>query len=389
MGLIRLIEIFRKKVTQQVEKGHNVYFQDADNLYPNRVKGLIEDSPTAFRSSLLMAKFIVGSGLTDQTLYDKIIDKTLNLDVYSFSHVLAKSIAMQNGYFVHITYKFENNLIVPSYSKVIPFEYCRISKDDENGYIGKLLVSDWTDEDDSLTSQKDNTIKTLYPFTKNQNDLKAQIVDFWSKIKPNDEFNLIEAIKVFKGQYYYYNPNIGNVYPLAKIHPVMNDCDTEYRMSNYTNICFRLGMLGKTVIHTNNLTEEQEEQIYKVFEDFLGDETVGNMAFIPVNLPDDRTFDDAVKITQLKPQYDEDFMEKTKVNVRKNIMAQFNNIPEALVMASDGSLFGTSGDTYNEMKLFYSEQNDEERRAVQKFFKDVYDIEVEFDTFGVKTVTND
>lgn len=74
-------------------------------------------------------------------------------------------------------------------------------------------------------------------------------------------------------------------------------------------------------------------------------------------------------------------------------MSAFNNIPEPLVNASDGALFGTSGETYSEMKKFYSEQNDEEREAIYKFFKDVYDIDVEFETFGseltLNTVEND
>ena len=70
-------------------------------------------------------------------------------------------------------------------------------------------------------------------------------------------------------------------------------------------------------------------------------------------------------------------------------MASFNNIPEALVMASDDSLFGTSDGTYEQMKKFYSEQNDEERESIYKFFKDVYDLEVEFLTFGSEISNTD
>lgn len=392
MGLIRLIEIFTKKVFKQTDNGLKVYFQDVDNLYPNRVKGLIQNSPTAFRSSSLMAKFIVGRGLMNPAQYEKIIDKTLKLDVYSFAHVLAKSIAEQNGFFVHVTYKIYGNRIVPAYSSNIPFEDCRISKVDDNGHFGRLLIKDWACIDDDILSSNNSNdvVKELYPFTKNQDELKEQILHNWKKNNKNKDFELREAIQQFKGHYYYYNPNIGDIYPLSKIQPVMNDCDTEYRIGNYTNTTLRNGCNGKMIVLTEGLTEEQEYETEKVFQSFLGDESASNMVFYPVeSVGDGKTLKDSLEIIQIKPQYDEKFISETIPRVRRNIMAQFNNIPEALVMAGEGALFGTNSDTYNEMKLFYSEQNDEERRAVQKFFKDVYEMEVEFETFGDKIISND
>ena len=154
MGLIRLPEIFRKKVVATTENRKKVYFQDVDNLYPNRIKALIESSPTAFRSSKLMAKFIIGKGLINEALYDVKIDNALNLNVYQFSMALAKSLANQNGYFVHISYKYVNGEIIPAYSRVLPFEDCRISKTDDDGYFGCLYVKDY-DTKSSFNKQSD------------------------------------------------------------------------------------------------------------------------------------------------------------------------------------------------------------------------------------------
>jgi len=50
-------------------------------------------------------------------------------------------------------------------------------------------------------------------------------------------------------------------------------------------------------------------------------------------------------------------------------MGAFNNIPEALVFAGDGAMFGTSADTYTEMKRFYWEQNEDERSALEQTLK--------------------
>ena len=386
MGVIKLIEIVRKIVKPTTDNRKKVYFQDVDNLYPNRIKGLIENSPTAFRSAKLMAKFIVGKGLKNEALYDLIIDNALNLNVYNFGFSLAKSLSYQNGFFVHISYKYDtaSGNIIPSYSKLIPFEDSRISRSDDDGYLGKLYVKEWDNRE--LFSNKSNETKEYYSFTKKQDEIIEQIKHNWKVKRKDKPFELIEAIQIFNGQYYYYNSSIGDVYPLSNIHPVMNDCDTEYRIGNYTNGEFRKGMLGKVIVQTNGLTEEQEDETYKVFQNFMGDENSSDMVFFPANLGDGQTFEDAIKVTQLKPQYDEKFISETIPRLRRNIMASFNNIPEPLVMSSDSALFGTSGETYSYMKKFYSDQCDEERYAVSKFFKDVYDYEVEFITFGSDVV---
>lgn len=379
--MIRLIEILRKKVFPTKENKNKVYFQDVDNLYPNRIKGLIENSPTAFRSANLMAKYIVGRGLADESLYDITIDKGLNLDVYDFSNVLAKQIAYHNGFFVHVSYKYKDGQIVPSNSRVIPFEDGRISRTDDDGYFGKLLVKDW--ENTGSFGSKTQKTKELYSFTKDQDDLIEQIKDNWKNEKKDKEFNLEEAIKIFKGQYYYYNPNIGDIYPLSKIHAVMGDCDTESRISNYTNVQFRKGFLGKTIILHNGVTDEDEDETAKVFEDFLGDENSGNMVYLPVNeLSDGQSLEDIVKVVQLSPQYDEKFISETVPRLEDSIMASFNNIPKSLIKVGEGAMFGENADKYNELKRFYSEQNDEERKALQKFFFDVYDLDIEYITFG-------
>ena len=379
MGLIRLPEIFRKKVIATTENRKKVYFQDVDNLYPNRIKALIESSPTAFRSSKLMAKFIIGKGLINEALYDVKIDNALNLNVYQFSMALAKSLANQNGFFVHISYKYDNGEIIPAYSRVLPFEDCRISRTDDDGYFGCLYIKDY---DTKSSFNKKDDEKKYYSFTTKQYEILEQIQHCWKEKNKEKDFDLVNAIKSFSGQYYYFNPNIGDIYPLSNIHAVMNDCDTEYRISNYTNGAFRKGLISKNVVMTSGLSDEQEDEVEEVFKNFLGDDNANDLVIFPTDLGDGKTFDDVLKVVQIKPIYDEKFITEVLPQVRKNIMASFNNIPEALVMASDGSLFGTSDGTYEQMKKFYSEQNDEERESIYKFFKDVYNLDVEFLTFG-------
>ncbi|MDV4026825.1 hypothetical protein CMT52_21120, partial [Elizabethkingia anophelis] len=52
--------------------------------------------------------------------------------------------------------------------------------------------------------------------------------------------------------------------------------------------------------------------------------------------------------------------------LRQNITGNFNNIPEPMVYAGTGALFGTSASAYVEMKKFYWEQNEYERFKLEK-----------------------
>lgn len=378
--MIRLVEILRKKVVPRTESKNKVYFQDEDNLYPNRVKYLIENSPTAFRSAKMMSKFITGLGVTDENILNKIIDKTLNLNVDGFSSMLAKSLAYQNGFFVHISYKFDvdSNEFKANYSRVLPFEDVRIGRMDDDGYLGKFYVKNW--EERSSFSNKGNDVKEFYSFTRKRDEIMEQIKDNWKKTNKNKPFDLTEAIQSFPGQCYYYNPYFGDIYPLSHIHPVINDCDTEYRIGSYTNGSFRNGMLGKTIVLTDGVVDEDE--VDEMLQSFLGDESPSNMLYYPITLGDGRTFEDVIKFIQLKPQYDEKFFEQTLKRLKTNIMACFNNIPEQLISNSERSLFGVNSEAFKEMKQLYSEQCSEEREAIVKFFKDVYDLEIEFVEFG-------
>jgi hypothetical protein len=96
----------------------------------------------------------------------------------------------------------------------------------------------------------------------------------------------------------------------------------------------------------------------------LGAENSGSLYHLDVEKTKD--IKNYVHVEQLKPQFDDKLFEVTDKRVRRNILGAANNIPEALVTASDGALFGTNADTYKQMKIFYSEQTEEERGALEQ-----------------------
>ena len=141
--------------------------------------------------------------------------------------------------------------------------------------------------------------------------------------------------------------------------------DTEFRISNYHNTQTRKGFLGKTIITKYEADEDDAEDFEEELQTFLGSENSGSVFIVEV--PEETTveLDKAFHVEQLKPQFDDKLFDITSKSIRQNILGAFNNIPEPLIFAGS-TLFGTSADTYEQMKLFYWEQNEYERSLLEQ-----------------------
>jgi hypothetical protein len=151
-------------------------------------------------------------------------------------------------------------------------------------------------------------------------------------------------------------------YALSPFDAVYNDLDTESRISMYINRQVRTGFLGKTYVVTAGLDEEDEKQVEADVKLWLGSENVGGTYHFSIGATDD--IDKVFKVGQMKAEIDEKLFTETKNTVKSNIYAAANNIPEQLIK-SDNTLFGTSADTYVEMKKFYTEQTLDERTELE------------------------
>ena len=202
--------------------------------------------------------------------------------------------------------------------------------------------------------------------TKNFNNekLKADLI-----VKKSDNYTLTNNVKYTRDDFIKLNTNelfYNDINKIAQntkpFDAVYNDLDTESRISMYINRQVRTGFLGKTYVVTAGLDDEDLEKIEKDIALWLGSENIGGMYYLPVGATDD--IDKVFKVGQVKAEIDEKLFTETKNTVKSNIYAAANNIPEQLIK-SDNTLFGTSADTYVEMKKFYTEQTLDERTELE------------------------
>lgn len=359
IGKIRatLIELFTRDIKLTKTKDGIIYWNGEDNLYPNEIERVVCNSPTANRASRLMAKFIAGKGLVNEA-EDTIVNIRKNYKLSNIASLIAQDISTQYGSFIHVAYGFnDDGVIVPKELDVLDYSSCRISKEDDDKWPGKIYFNEW-DAKNSLLGKKDrNGVKWYYPFNNRPEVVKAQIMS--DAEITSAELITPEMLEKYRGQVFYLNLTPRYKYALAPVDSVFMDADSEYRFSVYTNTQMRTGFLGKTIVLTNGMDDEKAEEVEKDLKYFIGAENSGNMYYL--NVENAQDLQNLLKVEQLKPQFDDKLFAENEKRIRKNILGAFNNIPEPLLFASESALFGTSDDTYREMKLFYSEQVEDER----------------------------
>lgn len=360
-----LINIYQRVITVLKGKGENIYLNGDNNLYPNEIEAVVSNSPTASRCAVVMSKYIAGDGVyldNEEMLLDyeslPIVNKKKKYKITDIIEMAARSISKQKGAWFHITYGIgDDGKVKPIGIDVLDYCKPRLSKEDTEENKGKIYVKDW----DNKTAFGNKDIDDwFYPFNPNEDVVLAQI----KSDNDGDVSDILEAIKNYRGQIYYLNLTPEYVYAVSTINAVYNDADTEDRISIYSNKESREGFLGKTIIITQGIDEEDESTTNDDIKNLLGADNAGNVWHLEVDQVEN--LDNVLKVIQLKPQFDDKLFESTDKRILRNIFGAFNNIPPALVLSSEGALFGTNADTYNQMKIFYSEQTKEEREKLER-----------------------
>ena len=345
----KLVELYNRITT--FDEKEKIHLNGYNNLYPYEIESVIANSPTGSRASNMMSKFIAGKGVANNIMLDRTSGYRLN----DFIKDVANDIAIQYGCFIHISYKIDNGMIVPNIPQVLDYKKCRIQKTDDKKNKGRVVIKDWKKQ--VRFGEKKDDEKWYYPYSNNQDVLLAQIMADAKKAKATG--SLEEALPHYRGQVFYMNLTPQLDYALSLFDSTYNDLDTEYRISLYSNNVIRTGFLGKIAVVTQGLDEKTSEQIDEDVKKWLGSENAGSV--YRLDLEQTVELDKAFKIMHVESQFDEAQFKDTKETVRKNILGSANNIPEGLVMDS-GGLFQSSGEAYKQMKIFYEEQIEFERR---------------------------
>lgn len=356
-----IVELFTREVKASGQK--DIYKNDSDNLYPNRVELVERNSVTAFAASNKLKSFIVGKGFADPVFNEKIVNKPKKLKGYNFLQLLAHSMKTHRGAFVHVNYDMDGEV---NYLDVLDYKKCRISKEDSIGHSGKIYYHDWSGE--KKFDRGDVKCRWFYPFNKDIdviNDQRAK------DAKDRKDETVEGLIRSYRGQVFFLNLDPTEVYPYAWVHPAYNDADNEYRISLYRNTNLRTGFLNKTMILVNGLDEELHEEFDETAKGWMGAENTNN-AFIYKTKEVVENIDNVIKTIELKGTYDSKRFENDEESIANNIRKSYLSIPKILIDPED-SFFGSSGEAFVEAIKYYNKETLEVRESIAYMMDNFYD----------------
>lgn len=329
----------------------DVYANDTDNSYPERMDRLINNSVTAKSAAAIMVQYLLGRGYGEAN-DNLIVNREKNLKLIDFADDVADDLVKQRGVFIHINW---NALYQIADFSVIPYEWCRIGRKDSNDYSGKIAVcKEWL-------HPKRSDIQLIDVFNPRKSVIDAQVekAGGWEH---------------YKGQVLFINMDSKLIYPLSRIESVANDCDSEAQAAVYKNRLLRKGFYGNTLVVTRPLVgdglepgshalleaESERERFQQAIKDSLGAENTGGVLCLEMDFAGEK-LEDAILIKQIESKIDDELFSYTETSVRENILVAFNNLPAGLVKTNESALFGNSGEAIREMKRTYWENTTKER----------------------------
>lgn len=344
-----LIEVWKRLTPWN--KTADVYSNDIDNAYPERIDRLINNSVTAKSAAAIMVQYLIGKGYGEAN-DNVIVNREKNLKLVDFADDIADDLVKQRGAFIHINW---NALYQIADFSVIPYEWCRIGKKDSDDYSGKIAVcKEW-----AKPKRSDIQLIDVYNPRKKVIDAQVEKAGGWEQ---------------YKGQVLFINLDTKLIYPLSRIDAVANDCDSEAQAAIYKNRLLRKGFFGNTLIVTRPLVSEglepgsravmdaetERERFQQAIRDSLGADNTGGVLCLEMDFAGEK-LEDAILVKQIESKIDDELFNYTENSVRENILIAFNNLPAGLIKTNETSLFGNSGEAIKEMKRTYWENTTKER----------------------------
>ena len=348
-----------KKPSQRVDTSYvmrfNMQSYGEDNLYPQNIRLITQQSGTAELCLSRYAKFIEGYGFNDSTLAAIILNHRETAD--GVLHKVSADIARYGGFALHVNYNVR--LRVSSIS-FLPFEQCRLEEEDEDGNVNHILVHpDWR-------GKKTKSGKRIYVDEKNI--VKFPLFDPSPDVVAHQ---IIEAggIDAYKGQVLWVSMSGGMTYPIPIYDSVVTDISTDEGLGNikYRNVrnnflvnCMLVTRKGQTRYNDDGEAYTESMITPEDLVTFQGDEKSGKIMLVEL----ENNEDTPSVIPFPTKSYDKDFS-STDTSVIERIYAQFHQ--ELFYSIRMGKL-GFSGQVMRDAYEYYSGEVTIEQRVIERAF---------------------
>lgn len=311
------------------------------NTYPQIIKTLITESPTAKSVADTTAKFIRGKGNEDNF---KIGDLTIN----QLLKVIAKDVSWLNGFALHLPYTANLEIDIDKIS-FVPVEWCRLGMIDDKDYHGKVVVyKEWGKKGYNLSKK----FKVYDVFNPDKKVLEAQIKE-------------AGGLDKYNGQVAYVNLNKEYIYPLSQFDSVKTDMVIDRDIPLFRYKTLKNGFLNITILrHLPFATQEAKDNFIANIKEFQGSDNASSILMIEDENIGKADKKGSFEFDKLDVAVNDKLFDSWIKNTEMNIYKTYN-IPEILVSVSKVGSMNISGDLIGQAKIFFTEQTEDVRSEVE------------------------
>lgn len=342
----------------------NIQTYGSDNLYPQRMYDLIQNSSTGLTCVERYMTFIEGNGLHNKEFAEYICNrKGETLD--DINSLIAADLAYYHGFALHVNYNMACEIVELQH---IPFQNCRLEEEEEDGQVVYINVHPgWTGKrtrkGKPINVDKKN-VKKIYMF----NPIPEVVL---SQIEASG------GIDSYQGQILWVSLDGRYQYPKPIYDKVVTNLSTDEGLDNvkYRNV--RNGfMLSGMFVHRKGMTIEYDESgnvvpqndeydFAKSLDVFQGDMNCCSIMDVTINSEEEKPEFINVEGTN----YDSKF-NCTESSTIERIYSAFGQEPWYNVRVSPS---GWSSSLVEEAYEYYNSYVSKQRRAISRALKRIFD----------------
>ena len=238
-------KVFLKRLPLFIDRTHGIQTFGADNLYPQRMEEIKNESKDCKTAVNRLASFINGDGWEDLTLANMVFNRKGHKG-NKILRLLSPDRATFDGFALHFKYNLNFKI---AEVEVLEFMYNRFGIPDANDdYHDIKYCTNW-ERDPYKTPTYGIKILSYPKFNPNPEVVREEMMQW--------------GIDKYPGQILFWTPKEGK-YPYATFDPVANDAQTQAEISLFDVSAMQNGLTAATIFkYPGSFATKEEEKEFK------------------------------------------------------------------------------------------------------------------------------
>ncbi len=308
-----------------------------DNQLPSIIEHLALESPTAKACIQKNLNAIIGKGFQNGNFRVHANGTTLN----QIGRQIGRSIATHANAFLHVTY--DGNLDLKGL-RFLPTKECRIGKDDDTGYSGKIVLADWS-------ASRITSMNPIDVFNPNKEVIQSQIEKAGS-------------LSQYKGQILHISKDNSFKYAPSDLYPVLELMEAEKLSKTFLLNGAKFGFLNQKLVVVADMTEDEERAFKSSLKKQQGADNSNNMMVLKATSAN-ADLKNQILVSDLTGNPDDKVLAYTDAQAEAQICKAMG-VPVSMISSKDNGIFGQSGELLKSMKIELYEQQEYSRMLIEE-----------------------